>query len=45
MCQNAFCAPVFGSMSFECAPDGDSVVSFPVSRIPVAGGVVESVNA
>ena len=45
LCQNAFCAPVFGSMSFACAPDGDSVVSFPVSRIPAASGVVESVDA
>lgn len=36
--------PIIGGLSYECSPKGDTVIGFPVNRMPVAGGIIDFVN-
>ena len=33
-----------GGVSYECYPNSDTIIGIPLNRIPVDGGVIDSVN-
>lgn len=39
-----FAAQIMGGISYECHPNSDTIIGITLNRIPVAGGIVDSVN-
>ena len=35
---------IMGGVSYECYPNSDTIIGIPLNRIPVDGGVIDSVN-
>lgn len=42
--QPLFAAQIMGGVSYECYPNSDTIIGITLNRVPIAGGIIDSVN-